>query len=573
MSELAIGYIRVSTDRQDEHSPETQLRNILKYFQEKRWQKLNEKLEDADIILDDRVILDSVGKNILNAKGFFGEAGSAYNLTDERERFERMIKYLRRNKIRHLVFYKANRFARNDEDWGVTKRQLRKSGVTDIFIHSIDRPQMVVHMFDKDETEKRNLFIKRLIEAEEESYQRHVDATEGVKTKFEKGQLFYKPPYGFRTYTVRRGDTKTHHVKIIREEMDDVQKMFDLMETGEFSLSALAKKLIKLEIINLQTSKPFSVRGIHSILTNVCYIGLINRYGETKKSTQFDAQIPEEQFSRVQKIMKSRDTQRNLRAGNVKQKYKSPFAELCRCHFCGTGIVSDVTVKKYKSGKSQQFVYLRCTSGKRAMNPDFYQDKFGKKYCIQPYNCEANVIEEIDRQVSSLWMDGQILEWLELKLMQVRESDEKKKIEQVENLKQEQNQIKEKLRKLLDGWEDEIIDDETYKTRVQQHKNRQKEIELLMKQISMNSDEVEGQINLTLELIENLGFQWFTLKNEQKAEVLKIMTEKIVLGKNGKDKPLIIWDLPWSLLFEMGTGSTVSSWYARQDSNLRPSDS
>lgn len=93
--------------------------------------------------------------------------------------------------------------------------------------------------------------------------------------------------------------------------------------------------------------------------------------------------------------MKGRDTQRDLRAGNAEQKYKSPFAGLCRCHYCGMGIVSDVTVKKYKSGKSQQFVYLRCTSGKRAKDPDFYQNSFGKKYCIQPYNNEAKVIEEI----------------------------------------------------------------------------------------------------------------------------------------------------------------------------------
>lgn len=136
-------------------------------------------------------------------------------------------------------------------------------------------------------------------------------------------------------------------------------------------------------------------------------------------------------------------------------------------------------------------------------------------------NSEAKVIEEIDKQISRLWMDEQILEWLELELTQVQESDEMKKSEQFENLKKEQEQIKEKMRKLLAGWEDEIIDDETYQTRVYQHKERLKEIEVFKKQISMKSYEIEEQINLTLELMENLGFQWFTLKNEQKAEVFK----------------------------------------------------
>ena len=51
------------------------------------------------------------------------------------------------------------------------------------------------------------------------------------------------------------------------------------------------------------------------------------------------------------------------------------------------------------------------------------------------------------------------------------------------------------------------------------------------------------------------------------------MSKEIVFGKEGKDKPLIIWELPWNALFAIGTGSNMEGWHARSDLNPRPLDS
>ena len=49
------------------------------------------------------------------------------------------------------------------------------------------------------------------------------------------------------------------------------------------------------------------------------------------------------------------------------------------------------------------------------------------------------------------------------------------------------------------------------------------------------------------------------------------MTKKITLGKNGKNRPEIQWDIPWSFFYKIGSrgpteiGSIEQGWYAQED--------
>lgn len=40
-----------------------------------------------------------------------------------------------------------------------------------------------------------------------------------------------------------------------------------------------------------------------------------------------------------------------------------------------------------------------------------------------------------------------------------------------------------------------------------------------------------------------------------------ILSKEIILGKDGKDNPLIMWELPWEALFKIGSGSNVQEWH------------
>ena len=92
------------------------------------------------------------------------------------------------------------------------------------------------------------------------------------------------------------------------------------------------------------------------------------------------------------------------------------------------------------------------------------------------------------------------------------------------------------------------------------HENRLEEIEHELSVISHKDEDINEQIELSLELMQTLQYQWASLDLSKKAEALGILTQKITLGKNGKDKPLIIWELPWNALFKIGKGSKLDGW-------------
>ena len=109
-------------------------------------------------------------------------------------------------------------------------------------------------------------------------------------------------------------------------------------------------------------------------------------------------------------------------------------------------------------------------------------------------------------------------------------------------------------------------------------------IESLERQIAELTDSdvnVEDMIEMTLNVIDKLESRWLEYPLADKCEVLRIMIKKIILGKDGKNKPDIQWEKPWDILMSMvsGDGSEKenrpieSNWYARTDSNCRPTDS
>ena len=102
---------------------------------------------------------------------------------------------------------------------------------------------------------------------------------------------------------------------------------------------------------------------------------------------------------------------------------------------------------------------------------------------------------------------------------------------------------------------------------------RKTEIDNEIELLSQKSTSTEEEIELSLELMERMQNQWITLDFSKKAEILGILTKEISLGKDGKDKPLITWELPWAALYEIGRSSKLGEWHARRDLNPRPLDS
>ena len=126
--------------------------------------------------------------------------------------------------------------------------------------------------------------------------------------------------------------------------------------------------------------------------------------------------------------------------------------------------------------------------------------------------------------------------------------------------------LKRRLKKVYDGWETDRYTDEEFDARKAKYEGRQKELDAELAHLKKDEDNIEEQVDLILELTQTLNFNWFSYDFAKKTAILKLMSKEIIFGKEGKDKPLIIWELPWNALFAVGTGSNMEGWHARRDS-------
>lgn len=242
----AAAYIRVSDERQDEFSPDSQLKLIREYC------KKNEiELPDELIFYDDGISAKS---------------------TKKRKQFNDMIALakLKDKPFQMILVWKFSRFARNQEESIVYKSLLRKNGVEVI---SISEPL------------SDNPFgglIERIIEWMDEYYLIRLsdEVRRGMTERATRGLPNVAPPYGYRMI-----DGK---YVIQEEEAAIVRSIFEMFVDGQ-KIRPIVLYLQNLEIKN-QKGNFFDNRGIEYILCNPCYIGYLryNPHGRSASKRNFN---------------------------------------------------------------------------------------------------------------------------------------------------------------------------------------------------------------------------------------------------------------------------------------------
>lgn len=230
---IGAAYIRVSDERQDEYSPDSQLKKIREYAS-----------KDGYLIPDEYVFYDD---------GISGKS------TRRRDDFNRMIAIAKEKTHPFDVIYvwKFSRFARNQEESMVYKNLLRKKGVT---VVSVSEPIPEGHF---------GSLIERIIEWTDEYYLVNLGAevTRGMTEKVSRGEPAVPPPYGYKmgkkTYIP---DEESGAADIVREMF---QRYSDGEKQREIAIS-LGQRGIRTKYGNMPDN-----RWIEYILRNPCYIGKI----------------------------------------------------------------------------------------------------------------------------------------------------------------------------------------------------------------------------------------------------------------------------------------------------------
>ncbi|XBX05278.1 recombinase family protein [Enterocloster clostridioformis] len=338
---MAALYIRVSTEKQEELSPDSQKRLLLDYA----------KSHDM----------------IVSEKHIYIENGISGRKADKRPKFQQMIATAKSSEhpFDVILLWKFSRFARNQEESIVYKSMLRNKYSVDVV--SISEP-LVDGPFGS--------LIERIIEWMDEFYSIRLsgDVTRGMTQKALNGGYQCRPPLGYRIPYHKATP------EIVPEEAKIVRLIFEKYVYENMSIFAIVKHLNSL---GHKTShgKPFEKRSIEYILQNPGYAGdirwnrTINETNEIRDPSEWiirpghhPAIIDKELFEKAQERYHSEYKRRNGKPSEISKHWLSG---LLKCSKCGRSLSSCIVHRKtlpdtfcfqcygYLKGKCNNDCYVR----------------------------------------------------------------------------------------------------------------------------------------------------------------------------------------------------------------------
>ena len=325
---IAAAYIRVSDERQDEYSPDSQLKKVREYAAKEGY-----LIPEEYVFYDDGISAKSVKK---------------------RNEFNRMIALAKEKSRPFEVIYvwKFSRFARNQEESMVYKNLLRKKGVS---VVSVSEPIPEGHF---------GTLIERIIEWMDEFYLINLGAevTRGMTEKATRGEPTCAPPFGYRM------ENKTY---IPDDNATVVREIFLRYANGEGEREiavSLGARGVRTKFGNLPSG-----RWIDYVLRNPCYIGKIRwslegaravskRDYENENILTIDGHhkpiIEAELWERVQARL---GEQRKIypRYARKEQTVEYMLKGLVRCSSCGATLAAGGTSGRNKTRSMQCCNYSR----------------------------------------------------------------------------------------------------------------------------------------------------------------------------------------------------------------------
>ena len=338
---VAALYICVSTDKQEELSPDSQKRLLLEY-----------------------------AKNhgmVVSEKHIYIENGISGRKADKRPKFQQMIAAAKSDAhpFDVILLWKFSRFARNQEESIVYKSMLRNKCHVDVV--SISEP-LIEGPFGG--------LIERIIEWMDEFYSIRLsgDVTRGMTENALRGAYQCRPPLGYKIPYHKATP------EIVPEEADIIRTIFNKYVNEKMSIFAIVKYLNSL---GLKTShgKPFEKRSLEYILQNPGYAGdirwnrTINETNEIRDPSEWiirpghhPAIISKELFMQAQARYNSEYQRRNAKPSEVTKHWLSG---VLKCPSCGRSLSSCVMHRKtlpdtfsfqccgYLKGKCSHDCYVR----------------------------------------------------------------------------------------------------------------------------------------------------------------------------------------------------------------------
>ena len=186
----------------------------------------------------------------------YADEGISGTRAEKRPEFQRMIRDCEAGKIDYIITKSISRFARNTLECLQHIRYLQSLGV-----------QL---LFEKENIDTGTAFSEMLLTilaafAQEESRSLSENAKWGIRKRFEAGIPKRTYVFGY-TY-----DAEGNYV-VVPEQAETVRRIFDLYETGRYSMAKIAKQMMEEKRPSAYVDN-WDASHVHCILTNEKYVG------------------------------------------------------------------------------------------------------------------------------------------------------------------------------------------------------------------------------------------------------------------------------------------------------------
>ena len=274
----------------------------------------------------------------------------------------------------------------------------------------------------------------------------------GMRQKVRRGEYPGLTPIGYIN------DSRTKTIHIDKKSAPIVRKAFEMYSQGNQTLDTIGMFLAQNNLFAKNGKKIHRTRATF-ILSNPFYYGHF-RFNKEIYEGKHEPIVEKKLWDKVQEVMKQRGRPRH-KAKNEPQAY----CGLLSCGNCGMMITGEYKVKTQLNGTQHFYTYYHCSKKRRDMK------------CHEP--CIRQ--EVLDGQISSLLQKVSLpQDWVDY-LNQRLEKDKVESAQSVSALVSENEKriqdITTKLQRLLDGYLDQDIDKEVYRSKKSKLLSEKKSLE------------------------------------------------------------------------------------------------
>ena len=343
--------------------------------------------------------------------------------------FNDMLKRIEAGEANGIVCWHPDRLARNSVDGGR-------------IIYLLDCGHLAVLKFPTfwAENTSQGKFMLNIAFGQSKYYIDSLseNVRRGLRQKVRRGEYPGPAPIGYLN------DSRIKLVVVDRKKAKIIKAAFEFYAQGDKTLEDVAHFLAQNGILR-KSGKIWHKDRVKYLLTNPFYYGHF-RYAKEVHEGKHDPIIAKKLFDRVQGVLKQRGKPRH-KAQNEPQ----PFCGLLQCT-CGMMITGEYKVKRQKNGNIHEYVYYHCSRKSKTIKC--------KEPCIRQ--------EVLDKQISSLLQKVSLpQDWAEeLSIMLGKDKKESARSCSafVQETREKIRAIQIKLQRLLDGYLEQDIERENYRT-------------------------------------------------------------------------------------------------------------